>query len=166
MKKTISFAIITLCLLFLFNGCTLKTTGNSLYAFSERLNEIYETDTFNEVGYIVDQSNCTLTQFYKFNLKEIMLQFTYNEKNELTKMDLTFKNDVIENSDCYNFIKNCLTAYINDEKTESEILTDIDFNNTLSKTDINTKTSKIGDIEMLIDTTEIGTVITVVQNTL
>lgn len=166
MKKKLAVLSMILTLTLLFTGCALQTTGNSLSAFCQRLNEIYETDTFNEVGYILDQKDRTLTQFYKFNENEVMLQFIYNEENELKQMNIATGSEDLNNEDCFTFTKNCISAYINDPKTEEALLTETDFENAVKLPDINTREAKIGDTELMFDVTEIGTVITVVQNNL
>ncbi len=166
MKFRVFKLLIALCFSLILCGCSLQTTGNSLFAFNQRLNELYATETFSESGYILDQKKCTLTQFYKFNDNEIMLQFVYNGKNELKQMNISAGPQDFNNKSCLLFAKNCISAFINDTKAEESILNEIDFENAVKTPDINTKEAKSGDIELLLDVTEIGTVITVVQNNL
>lgn len=161
----LKFSVLLFMLAF-FCSCSLETTGNSLFAFNQRLNELYSSETFSESGYILDQKKCTLTQFYKFNDNEIMLQFVYNEKNELKTMNIAAGPEDLNNEECFSFVKKCISAFINDPKSEDLLLNETDFENAVKIKDIHTRQAKNSDTELLLDVTEIGTVITVVQNNL
>ena len=61
-------------------------------------------------------------------------------------------------------MKNSIYAFIDNTTETDNLLAEADFDNAIFIKDINTRKTKIGNIEMLIDVTEIGTVISVVQN--
>ena len=150
--------------IFLLGGCGLSQKGRSLSAFCERMNEIYEDYNLTPEGFIYDESKSSLTKYYSFNEKEIMLSFVCNNKNELQTLHIVFdsltKNDTAE----INFIKNSIYAFIDNTTETDNLISESDFDNAIFIKDINTKITKIGNTEMLIDVTEIGTVISVVQN--
>ncbi len=161
--------ILLLCLLLtisIFSSCKANTHGDTLHGFTQRINQMSDTYQLNENGYILDQNNGTLSRFYKFNENEILLQFKMNDKSILTEMNIVFTGNYGEGTDEFNFIKNCISAFIDNDETEKSLF----FEKTLSelmKTKAN-ETVEInkGDTQLLLDVTEIGTVITVVKNNL
>lgn len=166
MNKKYKLLPIIFSILTIFSSCALKESGKSLSAFVERLNTINESYNITESGFIINEEKCTLTKFFDFADNSIMLQFTYSDKNELTSLNIVFDNITENNSEELTFIKNVISAFINDEKTYGDLLTEISFDTCLYTVNNNTQKAKIGNVEMLIDVTEIGTVITVFQNIL
>lgn len=164
-KKQIAPLLLTLVFLFL-GGCAVSETGNSLYAFTERMNKISESYSLSQDGYIYDAENKTFTKFYKFGENEIMLQFTCDENNDIYRLDAVFPTDSANNPQEYQFIKDCISAYINDPEKENSLLKQVDFDNTLKQISNETKKAKSGNTDILIDVTASGTVITVIQNNL
>ncbi len=148
------------------SGCAVSETGNSLHAFTERMNKNSESYSLTENGYIFNDTDNTLTRFYKFDTNEIMVQFTCNENNNLYRLDLVFPNECIKNPQELKFIKDCISAYINNTETQTDLMNKIDFDNTLNEVNYETKKAESDDTEMLIDVTAIGTVITIIQNNL
>ena len=80
-------------------------------------------------------------------------------------MNIVSDSLTAEDSAQLEFIKNCIYSFVCNEEIVNNIFTDSDFDNAVLKVDINTKKTKSGNVEILIDVTEIGTVITVLQNT-
>lgn len=152
--------IILICLC----GCAITENGYSLYAFCERMNKCNSEYNLTPTGYIINESDKTMTKFFRLSQKEIMLQFVYDAKNQLTSLHIVFDNSERNNTEEEKFIKNCIYSFIHNTSITDSILTEIDFENTISKSDMNTKNAKIDNIEMLIDVTDLGTVITVVQS--
>ncbi len=145
-------------------GCTLTEKGNSLSAFCERINTLDDTYNLTPSGYILDEENKTLTKFFRFTEKEILLEFEYAEGNNLTTLHIVFDNSAKNNQQELLFIKNSLYAFINNTALTDSLLTEIDFENAIYNIDMNTKKAKSGNTEIQLDVTEIGTVISVVQN--
>lgn len=165
MKKTVFTILFITCFLFSLCSCTISDTGATLYGFTKRMNELNESYSLTDDGYIIDQENQTFTKYFTFNEKNVMLTFSYNEKNELDSMNIVSDSLTAEDSAQLEFIKNCIYAFVCNEEIVNNIFTDSDFDNAVLKVDINTKKTKSGNVEMLIDVTEIGTVITVLQST-
>lgn len=150
--------------LFLLSGCSLSKKGYSLGAFCERMNELCEDYQLTPDGFIYNERKNSLTKYYSFNEKEIMLSFLYNNKNELQTLHIVFDNLTKNDTTEINFIKNSIYAFIDNTTEADNLLAEADFENAIFIKNINTKKTKIGNTEMLIDVTEIGTVISVVQN--
>ena len=68
MFKTSLMLLIVLIALATFNSCTFATSGESLEAFSRRMNELNESYNMTADGYIIDISENSLTKFFKYNL--------------------------------------------------------------------------------------------------
>ena len=80
MKKRIFGILIILLSILTLNGCVFATTGESLEAFSRRMNEKNESYNMTSEGYIVDTKKQELTKFFRFSEREIMLNFKYDKK--------------------------------------------------------------------------------------
>ncbi len=166
MKKKYILPLFFVLFSLIFSSCAVQETGNSLHSFTERMNQISETYSLTENGYIFNDNDKTLTRFYKFNINEIMVQFTLDENDNLSRLDLIFPNECFKNQQELKFIKDCMSAYINDSAIQTDLMNQLDFDNTTSKIKYETQKAKSGDTEMLIDVTAIGTVITIIQNNL
>ena len=163
LTKFFSF-VLSLSVLICLCGCTITESGHSLSAFCKRMNELNDTYNLTPSGYIIDEKNKTLTKFFAFTEKELMLEFEYAEKNDLTTLHIVFDNSSKNNQEETLFVKNSIYAFTNDTALTDLLLTEIDFENAIYNIDINTKNAKIGNTEIILDVTEIGTVISVVQN--
>lgn len=164
MKFKFSLIIIALVLVISLCGCSFSEKGATIYAFTQRMNVLCEDYELTTDGYIFNEENNTYTKFFSFNENHIMLQFTCNDKNETTSLDIVFGNLQENNTQELTFIKNSIFAFIDDEAVAQELLATLSFDDILYFPHINTKNAKIGNIEAFVDVTEIGTVITVVQN--
>ncbi len=165
MKKRLFSISFLLCIVLLLCSCTISHTGATVYGFTKRINHLDKGYNMSVNGYIIDQENKTFTKYFTFNEKNLMLRFTYNQKNELDSMSLAFDNLSADDTAQLRFIKNCIFSFVCNDEQVNKILAEADFENALFTKDINTKKTKVGNTEMLIDVTEIGTVITVLQNT-
>ncbi len=165
MVKKVFFILLSFIVLFSVSGCRLKTEGNTLYGFTQRLNSLTEYELTTE-GYIKNESEKSLTKFFKLSESEIMLQLNYNEKNELSCLHIVFDNLKKNDTEELNFIEACIYAFIDNTETAQSLLKSIDFENCIYEKDINTKKEKIGNIDISIDVTDIGTVISVEKNIL
>ena len=162
MKKHVILSLFFTIILFALSGCTISSKGNSLHGFTQRMNAFPEKYSLTQAGYISDKSENTLTRFFAFNSEKIMLQFECG--NELTSLHIVFDKNCINNSQALKFVKNSIEAYTESPEITNELLNKIDFNNAINTTSYETKKAKIGDIELLLDTTEKGIVITVNRN--
>lgn len=165
MKRNIFLTFLTAVLVFSLSSCSLDLKGDSLYAFSQRMNELSGDYEITPNGFIFDESIAMLSRFYKFGEdEEILLKFHLNERNRTDEMHLVFENKICNNTYAYTFILNCLKAFCNDESIVSEILEKTDFENCIKTISPETKSAEHGNVEILIDTTEIGTVVSIYKD--
>ncbi len=165
MKKTVFLLLIILLLTATLSSCTFSATGDSIEAFSRRMNELNENYNMTSEGYIIDQTECTLKKFYKFSEKDIMLNFKYDKKYRLNEMNIVFASVILEeNSQALAFICDSVKSFVQNESTYNQLLELTDFENAITKIDIKTKSAEADNIKMEIDTTELGTVITIYKD--
>lgn len=152
-------ALITLC------GCSFSNSGESLEAFSRRMNSLNENYNTDSDGYIVDATQKTFTKFYKFGEKEIMLKFKYDSKNRLTQMHIVFDPAGLEESDePFAFISDCIVCFCQNESISREILGMADFDGVIKTVRNETTDTEVGNIKMEIDSTRLGTVISLYKD--
>ncbi len=165
MKKHLFSLLILLLSIITLNGCVFTTTGESLEAFSKRMNEQNKSYNMTADGYIIDASQSSLTKFFKFNENEIMLNFKYDKKHRLNEMNIVFDPDILEeNYDSFNFICDCIKSFCRNENTNEEILNSTDLPNSIKKTNMKTISAEADNIKIEIDTTNLGTVITIYKD--
>lgn len=165
MKNRIFSILVILFSLLSLNGCVFSTTGESLEAFSRRMNEINESYNMTSEGYIIDTEKCQLTKFFRFSENDIMLNFKYDKKYRLTEMNIVFEPDILnKTSEALTFIESCITCFIQNEKAEKEILDNTDFEGSIKKVNIKTISAEADNIKIEIDTTNLGTVITIYKD--
>lgn len=162
MKKHIFGTLLLLISIITLNSCVFSTTGESLEAFSKRMNEINENYNMTSEGYIIDTKKFTLTKFFKFSENELMLNFKYDKKNRLNEMNLVFEPIELDKTpEALTFIENCIKSFVQNEEIEKEILNETDFENSIKKINKETISAETDNIKMEIDTTNLGTVITI-----
>ena len=162
MKKHIFGTLLLLISIITLNSCVFSTTGESLEAFSKRMNEINENYNMTSEGYIIDTKKFTLTKFFKFSENELMLNFKYDKKNRLNEMNLVFEPIELDKTpEALTFIENCIKSFVQNEEIEKEILNETDFENSIKKINMKTISAEADNIKMEIDTTNLGTVITI-----
>ena len=167
MKKRALNLLIILLSLTTLNSCVFATTGESLKAFSNRMNELNKNYNMTADGYIIDTKTSYLTKFFKFSENEIMLNFKYDNKHRLNEMNIVFDPGILnKNPDALIFIENCIKCFVNNEIAEEEILNSTDFNNSIKQINMKTISAEADNIKIEIDTTELGTVITVYKDIL
>ena len=163
MSKFFSIVFSFLFLLSL-TGCKLESVGNTLHGFTMRMNDFSECYNLTDTGYIYNEKDNTLTKFYDFNTNEIMLQFKINKNNKLSSLNIVFDNIKENNTEELAFIKNSIIAFIDNGNLSSELFEKISFDTVIFQHFYETKKEKIDDIEILIDTTDSGTVITIMKD--
>ncbi len=125
------------------------------------MNKLNENYNMTSDGYIIDRVDNSLTKFFRFSEKELMLKFRYDQKNRLIQMHLVFDNAILEeNPDCYNFIYDCVKSFCQNENTSREILNQVDFEKSIRTVKKETISAEVENIKIEIDTTQLGTVIT------
>lgn len=164
-KKNCIAIIMLLCLGFL-SGCKVKTEGDTIQAFTNRINELYGYEAFTVSGYIYDTHDKTISKFYSTDKREFLLKFAINENFLLKNMNIVFDSASQIEDEEKIFIKNCIYAFVNDKTTADNLMHETALFRENFAPSYNTLSKKIGDIEIMIDITEIGTVITVVKSNL
>lgn len=165
MKKYVFSILILLLSIINLNSCVFSTTGESLEAFSRRMNDINEGYNMTSDGYIIDTEKSQLTKFFRFSKNEIMLNFKYDKKNRLNEMNLVFESVILDEApEALTFIEDCIKSFIQNEKNEKEILNETDFKNSIRKINMKTISAETDNIKIEIDTTNLGTVITVYKD--
>ena len=160
MKKRFFILLILLLSILILSGCVFTTNGESLEAFSQRMNNINKNYNMTSEGYIVDTENREFTKFFRFSENELMLNFKYDKKNRLNEMNIVFEPKILTEAPL-SFIKDCIKCFVQNDETEKKILTDSDFENAIKKINMKTICAESDNIKMEIDTTELGTVISI-----
>ena len=96
--------------------------------------------------------------------QEILLSFKSDDKGRLTQLNFVADCDFYEYEKTTLFLENSLYAFINNDDLTINILSESNLFNNLSTKTKNTLKTKNGNIELLLDVTEIGTVITVYKD--
>lgn len=165
MKKEKCFLLIcTVLFIISLPCCTNDAKGNTLHAFTERMNVLSEDYNMTSTGYIYDSDKKTISKFYTTDKREILVQFLINDDSELCRMNIVFDNLTEDNQKDLTFVYHCITAYVDNEEISEKLLSEIDFYTDIYIPSNTTRHKKIGDTEMLLDVTEKYTIITVVQN--
>ncbi len=165
MKKCI-FLLLSMIMVITCASCSVQSHGDTLHGFTQRMNKLSDTYELNETGYIFDQKSNTLSRFYKFNDKEILIQFKMNNENILTEMNIVFMENHVEGTHEFNFVKNCISAFIDNEETEKALFSEKTLSELLKEKNNHTVEINKSDTQLLLDVTDSGTVITVVKNSL
>lgn len=164
-KSKLFFLFIILLSTFNLCSCSITLEGNTLHGFTQRMNTLHPDYNMTESGYIYDNTEKTLTKYYLIDEVHIMLCFEIDKENKLSSMNIVFDNLNESNTEQIKFIKDCITSFCNDIETSQRLIDESNLPEVLYKADINTVKKEIGNTEILIDVTDIGCVISVVQNT-
>jgi DUF1009 family protein len=79
-------------------------------------------------------------------------------------MNIVADKDFHKDEAVIKFIENALFSFIDNDGVTNNILTETDFFNSIKTINNDTKKAENGNIEILLDVTEIGTVITVYKD--
>ncbi|MGN0526076.1 MAG: hypothetical protein ACI4IF_01450 [Acutalibacteraceae bacterium] len=157
-SRLISLTIPIIALLFL-GGCVLSSSGGSIHSFCNRLNELDKGYEVTESGFIANSN--TYSKFFVIDNNEILLKFTLDSKNRTEKMDIVYPIECNNSPKSLEFIKNLVTAFCNDEKISSDFWSFLEKEKVFSETSYETKETELDNIQLQVDTTELGTIITV-----
>ena len=158
MKKIIIFPLLSI---FLLSGCSIIKNGSDLSGFIFRMNEKNESYTLTENGFLYNSENNEFYKYFIIDEHELLLSFKSDEKGRLTEMNITTACFFNESNFLLSFITDAIFCFINDPKITESLLNEADFNNAILTAKNETIKAKNGNIELLLDVTEIGTVITV-----
>jgi hypothetical protein len=124
------------------------------------MNILNEQYNLTPQGFIYSEENDDIYKFFVVNENEILLSFKEDNKGRLTEMNFVADNKFYEDLSSFEFFKNTLNAFINNENTYLEI-TDSNIAELLKTETKESATIKSGNIEISIDVTTLGTVTTV-----
>ena len=79
-------------------------------------------------------------------------------------MNIVASKDFYSDESQMNFVESSIFSFIDNDNITNIILDEIDFYNSLNTVNKDTKKAKNGNIAILLDVTEIGTVITVYKD--
>ncbi len=163
MKIKYFFTIIPVICLIFFGGCSFSENGNTISAFTEKMNKKNESYNLQADGYIFRESDSSYCRFFTFSdTCEIMLGFYLDEKNRVTKMNAVFETGALEtNSEAYDFFVDSVEVFCQNDTSAQELLSEIDFENIQSTVAAETKKARRDNITLLCDITSSGTVVTV-----
>ncbi len=149
-------ALVTLC------GCEITQAGSTLYSFTEKMNSLDDNYNLTEADYIYDLSDKSATKFYVIDSRTYTLTLDFDDENRIKALHIVFDNSEEDNPKGMKFIKNCICAYTENEKaarkTEEILLKN------KNKPSYESITEKFGNTDLIIDVTDIGTIVSVVQN--
>jgi len=157
MKKIVVLPFIFIIFL---SSCSVTQNGEDLSAFILRMNILNEQYNLTPQGFIYSEGNDDIYKFFVVNENEILLSFKEDNKGRLTEMNFVADNKFYEDFSSFEFFKNTLNAFINNENTYLEI-TDSNIAELLKTETKESATIKSGNIEISIDVTTLGTIITV-----
>jgi hypothetical protein len=160
----ILFIITLISTILTASGCKSDIKGQTINAFSERMNALNEDYKMSPLGYIYDSDKKTISKFYTTDKREILVQFSMNDNSEITSMNIVFDNLTQDNQNELDFIYDCIRAFVDNDSVTEELLSGIGFYTEIYVPANKTRNKKIGDVEILMDVTEAYTIITVEQN--
>lgn len=161
MKKLLIFLLFSS---FLLTGCTIQKNGSDLTGFILKMNEKNESYNLTADGFLCSSENDDYYKFFKFDEAEILLSFCTDDKGRLIQMNIVASKDFYSDESQMNFVESSIFSFIDNDNITNIILDEIDFYNSLNTVNKDTKKAKNGNIAILLDVTEIGTVITVYKD--
>ena len=156
--------ILPLISLFILSSCAVTKNGEDLNSFILRMNLRNESYNLSESGFLYDEEKSVFHKFFIIEEQEILLSFKSDNKGRLTHLNFVADCDFYEYEKITLFLENSLYAFINNDDLTINILSESNLFNNLSTKTKNTLKTKNGNIELLLDVTEIGTVITVYKD--
>ena len=151
-------------MLLTFTCCKADQSGNTLNAFTLRMNQLNEDYKMTSTGYIYDPYKKTISKFFTTDKRELLVEFLINDEFKLCRMNIVFDNLSEDNQEEIRFIRHCIIAFTEDESLADKLLSGIDFYKQIYILSDKTHNKKIGDTEILLDVTDSYTVVTVFQS--
>ena len=160
MKKLV---VLPLIFIIFLSSCSVAQNGEDLSSFILRINTLNEQYNLTPQGFIYSEENEDIYKFFIVSENEILLSFKEDNNGRLTEMNFVADNKFYEDSSSFEFFKNSLNAFINDENTYTEII-DNDISQLLKAQTKESVIIKSGNIEVSIDVTTLGIVITIYKD--
>ncbi|MBE6751691.1 MAG: hypothetical protein E7556_04115 [Ruminococcaceae bacterium] len=160
MKKLV---VLPLIFIIFLSSCSVAQNGEDLSSFILRINTLNEQYNLTPQGFIYSEENDDIYKFFIVSENEILLSFKEDNNGRLTEMNFVADNKFYEDSSSFEFFKNSLNAFINDENTYTEII-DNDISQLLKAQTKESVIIKSSNIEVSIDVTTLGIVITIYKD--
>lgn len=160
MKKIV---VLPFILIIFFSGCSVTQNGEDLSAFIFRMNTLNEQYNLTPQGFIYSEENDDIYKFFIVNENEILLSFKEDNKGRLSEMNFVADSNFYEDLSASEFFINSLNAFINNENTYKEII-ESNLAELFKNETKESSTIKSGNIEISIDVTTSGTVITIYKD--
>ena len=161
MKKTVFLIICGIIFLITLTGCAVKTSGDSLQAFVNRLNSYNSEYNISPNGFISEKDKNSLTRFFTFHKEEIMMTLVYDNNNAITQLHIVMPLNAQEN--VYQFACNCIKAFCGDNTAEN-LMNRFDLRKAVNTIKMETYSTTSEDVTMEIDTHEVGTVLSIYKD--
>lgn len=158
MKKIMLFLLVFTIFL---TGCSITENGEDLTGFVLKMNTLNESYGINAEGFIFEDESSRIYKFFIVNDNELFLSFTADKKGRLDSMSIASSGSLTENEEALVFVKNAIFSFIDNKELYAEITEADEFKNGLNEVSKETTKIKSGNVELLLDVTTLGTVITV-----
>ncbi len=158
MKKTM---LLLLVFTIFLTGCSISQRGEDLTGFVSKMNNLNEGYGMNAEGFIFEDGSNKIYKFFIVNDTELLLSFTADKKGRLDSMSIAASNNLAQNAEAFTFVKNAIFSFIDNKDFYTEIAEATEFKNGLNEASKETTKIKSGNVELLLDVTTLGTVITV-----
>jgi len=155
--------VLPLIFIIFLSSCSVAQNGEDLSSFILRINTLNEQYNLTPQGFIYSEENDDIYKFFIVSENEILLSFKEDNNGRLTEMNFVADNKFYEDSSSFEFFKNSLNAFINDENTYTEII-DNDISQLLKAQTKESVIIKSSNIEVSIDVTTLGIVITIYKD--
>lgn len=157
MKKT---GLLLLLCVVLLTGCSISHHGEDLTGFVEKMNDLNEAYLLTAEGFVFSEEDNSIYKFFVVDDEDVLLSFSKDTKGRLTSISITTNADITKKNAVFEFCKNALSAFIDNDSIYNETVNSELFNSELNKLSKETVKIKSGNVELLLDVTTLGTVIT------
>ena len=157
MKKAM---LLLLVFTIFLTGCSISEKGEDLTGFVSKMNTLNESYDMKAKGFIFEEKSNRIYKFFIVNDTELLLSFTADNKGRLESMSIT-TSILIQDEAVLIFIKNAIFSFVDNNEIYNEITEAEHFKNALNEISKETTKIKSGNVELLLDVTTLGTVITV-----
>ena len=158
MKKNLFFV---LALTISLTGCSISEKGEDLTGFVSKMNILNEGYGMNAEGFIFEAEGNKFYKFFIVNDSQLLLCFTADNKGRLNSMSITASSSPAKDETTLKFIKNAIFSFIDNAEHYNKTAESEEFEKALNEVSKETTKIKSGNVELLLDVTTLGTVITV-----
>lgn len=161
MKKII---VLPLLLTVFLSSCSISQNSEDLTGFLTRLNSTNSSYNIEQTGFIYNNTEHSIYKFFYINEDEVLLSFKKDSVGRLTELNFVTQNQLTKNEATFTFFKNTLKAFVNNEVIFEKIISDKSLEAAFGTINNTSFATKNGNISIMLDVTEIGTVISVYKD--